>query len=96
MPVIFAQSVIFFPATIASFTKWEWLARMSAYINPSIHFWIYTPIFIAIVIFFAFFYTSIVFNPDETAENMKRSGAIFRAYAQGRKRVSIWIPSSLN
>jgi len=95
MPVIFAQSVIFFPATIASFTKWEWLARLSAYINPSIHFWIYTPIFIAIVIFFAFFYTSIVFNPDETAENMKRSGGYIPGIRPGQE-TSIYMDSVLS
>ena len=43
MPVIFASSVIFFPATIAQFTKWEWLGKASAYVSPQTHFWVYVP-----------------------------------------------------
>ena len=74
MPVIFASSVIYFPATIAQFTQWGWLGKAAGYISPQTHPLVYTPIFVGTVVFFAFFYTSIVFNPDETAENMKRSG----------------------
>jgi len=95
MPVIFASSVIFFPATIAQFTKWEWLAKASGYISPQTHFWIYTPVFIATVIFFAFFYTSIVFNPDETAENMKRSGGYIPGIRPG-KETSIYMDGVLS
>jgi preprotein translocase subunit SecY len=85
MPVIFASSVIYFPATIAQFTRWEWLAKLSGYISYDSHFWIYTPIFVGVVIFFAFFYTSIVFNPDETAENMKRSGGYIPGIRPGKE-----------
>lgn len=85
MPVIFASSIIFFPATIAQFTKWEWLAKASSYLNPSSNFWIYTPIFVGVVIFFAFFYTSIVFNPDETAENLKRAGGYIPGIRPGKE-----------
>jgi len=95
MPVIFASSVIFFPATIAQFTKWEWLAKASAYISPQTHFWIYTPVFVGVVIFFAFFYTSIVFNPDETADNMKKSGGYIPGIRPGRE-TSIYMDSILS
>lgn len=95
MPVIFASSVIFFPATIAQFTKWEWLAKASSYISPQAHFWIYTPVFIAVVVFFAFFYTSIVFNPDETAENMKRSGGYIPGIRPG-KETSVYMDGVLS
>lgn len=95
MPVIFASSVIFFPATIAQFTKWEWLAKASSYISPQAHFWIYTPVFIATVVFFAFFYTSIVFNPDETAENMKRSGGYIPGIRPG-KETSVYMDGVLS
>nr|WP_320133284.1 preprotein translocase subunit SecY [uncultured Holophaga sp.] len=95
MPVIFASSVIFFPATIAQFTQWEWLAKVSSYINPSAHFWYYTPIFVAVVVFFAFFYTSIVFNPDETAENMKKSGGYIPGIRPG-KETSIYMDGILS
>jgi preprotein translocase subunit SecY len=95
MPVIFASSVIFFPATIAQFTRWEWLAKASSYISPQAHFWVYTPIFVGVVIFFAFFYTSIVFNPDETADNMKRSGGYIPGIRPG-KETSIYMDSILS
>jgi preprotein translocase subunit SecY len=95
MPVIFASSVIFFPATIAQFTKWEWLAKAAAWLNPSTHFWIYTPVFVGVVVFFAFFYTSIVFNPDETADNMKKSGGYIPGIRPG-KETSIYMDGILS
>jgi preprotein translocase subunit SecY len=95
MPVIFASSVIFFPATIAQFTRWEWLAKAAAYVSPQTHFWVYTPVFVGVVIFFAFFYTSIVFNPDETADNMKRSGGYIPGIRPG-KETSVFMDSILS
>jgi len=95
MPVIFASSVIFFPATIAQFTHLEWLAKAASYISPQTHFWIYTPVFVGVVIFFAFFYTSIVFNPDETAENMKRSGGYIPGIRPG-KETSVYMDGVLS
>jgi preprotein translocase subunit SecY len=95
MPVIFASSIIYFPATIAQFTQWEWLAKLSGYINYDSHFWIYTPLFVGVVIFFAFFYTSIVFNPDETAENMKRSGGYIPGIRPG-KETSVYMDGILS
>ena len=95
MPVIFASSVIFFPATIAQFTKWEWLGRLSSYVSPQTHFWVYLPVFVGVVIFFAFFYTSIVFNPDETADNMKKSGGYIPGIRPG-KETSVYMDSILS
>ncbi|MDP2874637.1 MAG: preprotein translocase subunit SecY, partial [Holophaga sp.] len=95
MPVIFASSVIFFPATIAQFTKWEWLAKAASYISPQTHFWYYSLIFVVTVVFFAFFYTSIVFNPDETAENMKRSGGYIPGIRPG-KETSVYMDGVLS
>lgn len=95
MPVIFASSVIFFPSTIAQFTKWEWLSKAASYVSPQTHFWYYLPLFVGVVIFFAFFYTSIVFNPDETAENMKKSGGYIPGIRPG-KETSIYMDSILS
>jgi len=95
MPVIFASSVIYFPATIAQFAGWEWLAKLTSYINYDAHFWVYTPVFIGVVVFFAFFYTSIVFNPDETAENMKRSGGYIPGIRPG-KETSVYMDGILS
>jgi preprotein translocase subunit SecY len=95
MPVIFASSVIFFPATIAQFTRWEWLAKGAAYLSPQTHFWIYTPVFVGVTVFFSFFYTSIVFNPDETADNMKKSGGYVPGIRPG-KETSIFLDGILS
>jgi len=95
MPVIFASSIIYFPATIANFAQWEWLAKLSGYISYDSHFWIYTPVFVGTVVFFAFFYTSIVFNPDETAENMKRSGGYIPGIRPG-KETSVYMDGILS
>jgi len=95
MPVIFASSVIFFPATIAQFTKWDWLAKAASYISPQTHFWYYSLVFVVTVVFFAFFYTSIVFNPDETADNMKRSGGYIPGIRPG-KETSVYMDGVLS
>jgi len=95
MPVIFASSVIYFPATIAQFAGWEWLSKLASYINYDAHFWVYTPVFVGVVVFFAFFYTSIVFNPDETAENMKRSGGYIPGIRPG-KETSVYMDGILS
>lgn len=95
MPVIFSQSVIFFPATIAQFFKSEWMMKAAGYLNPQTHFWTYTLVFCAITLFFAFFYTSIVFNPDETAENMKRSGGYIPGIRPG-KETSVFLDGVLS
>jgi preprotein translocase subunit SecY len=68
---------------------------VSGYISYDTHFWVYTPIFVGVVVFFAFFYTSIVFNPDETAENMKRSGGYIPGIRPG-KETSIYMDAILS
>lgn len=95
MPVIFAGSVIAFPATIAQFTKWEWMAKVAGWLSPQAHFWIYTPVFVAVTVFFSFFYTSIIFNPDETAENMKKSGGYIPGIRPG-KETSVYMDGVLS
>ena len=95
MPVIFASSVIFFPATIATFFRAEWLQKFASYLSPQTHFWIYVPVFVGVTVFFSFFYTSIVFNPDETAENMKRSGGYIPGIRPG-KETSIFMDGILS
>ncbi len=95
MPVIFASSMIFFPATIAQFTRWEWLAKGASYLSPQTHFWTYVPVFVGVTIFFSFFYTSIVFNPDETADNMKKSGGYVPGIRPGRE-TSIFLDGILS
>ena len=85
MPVIFALAIINFPAMVARIIKAKWLVTIANHINPETNIWIYISILIVSVMFFAFFYTSIVFNPDETAENMKKSGGYIPGIRPGKE-----------
>ena len=85
IPPIFASSIILFPATIASwFGKadgFSWLNTLALWMQPGQP--LYLLIFAIAVIFFCFFYTAIVFNPKETADNLKRSGAFIPGIRPG-------------
>ena len=77
IPPIFASSIILFPATLAgwfgSSEKMHWLKDMSGALSPGQPIYIF--LFAAAIVFFCFFYTALVFNPKETADNLKKSGA---------------------
>jgi preprotein translocase subunit SecY len=77
IPPIFASSIILFPATLAgwfgSSEHMYWLKDVSAKLSPGQP--LYILLFAAAILFFAFFYTALVFNPKETADNLKKSGA---------------------
>ena len=77
IPPIFASSLILFPATIATWfgtgQAVSWLQRLAASLAPGQP--IYILLYAALIIFFCFFYTSLVFNSRDTADNLKRSGA---------------------
>ena len=77
IPPIFASSIILLPSTVVSwFSKGEgmnWLKDISAALSPGQP--IYIMIYVAAIVFFCFFYTALVFNSRETADNLKRSGA---------------------
>lgn len=87
IPVIFAQSIILFPGAIAKFMSsihgLGWLNGVSlalSYGQPG-----YIVIFAVTVIFFSFFYTALVFNPKETADNLKKSGAFITGIRPGEQ-----------
>lgn len=77
IPPIFASSIILFPATLAgwfgSSDRMSWLKDIGTALSPGQP--IYVLFFAAAIIFFCFFYTALVFNPKETADNLKKSGA---------------------
>ncbi|MBM3468911.1 MAG: preprotein translocase subunit SecY [Alphaproteobacteria bacterium] len=76
IPPIFASSLLLFPATIAGFSAGSpdsWLGTISMYLNHGTP--LYISLYVFMIIFFAFFYTAIVFNPTETAENLRKMGA---------------------
>jgi preprotein translocase subunit SecY len=85
IPVIFASSLLALPALIAQFASptepWViWVGNNLVDPTASLHIALY----IALIIFFAFFYTSITFNPDEVADNMKRYGGFIPGIRAGR------------
>ena len=86
IPPIFASSILTVPLTYAAFNGQnvpEWLQTIVAYIGPTQP--LYFVLYGAMIIFFAFFYTSIVFNPEETAENLKKYGGFIPGIRPGKK-----------
>jgi preprotein translocase subunit SecY len=77
IPPIFASSIILFPATLGqwfgSSENWTWLRDISSTLAPGQP--IYVILYAIAIVFFCFFYTALVFNARETADNLKRSGA---------------------
>ena len=84
---IFASSLILFPATLAGwFTSGDstrWIRDLAAALSPGQP--LYTLLYAALIIFFAYFYTALVFNPKETAENLKKSGAFVPGIRPGEQ-----------
>jgi preprotein translocase subunit SecY len=87
IPVIFGSSLLLLPATIASFAAQGnapgWLTTVTALLGRGQP--LYLALFAAFIIFFAFFYTAIVFNPTETADNLKRSGGFIPGIRPGER-----------
>jgi preprotein translocase subunit SecY len=87
IPPIFASSIILFPATLAgwfgSSESMYWLKDISSKLAPGQP--IYILLFAAAIIFFCFFYTALVFNPKETADNLKKSGAFVPGIRPGEQ-----------
>lgn len=87
IPPIFASSIILFPATLAgwfgSSEHMYWLKDVSAKLSPGQP--LYILLFAAAILFFAFFYTALVFNPKETADNLKKSGAFVPGIRPGEQ-----------
>jgi len=87
IPPIFASSIILFPATLASWfgqgDRMIWLRDLAATLGPGqpVHEILYA----AAIIFFCFFYTALQYNPKETAENLKKSGAFIPGYRPGEQ-----------
>jgi len=86
IPPIFASSLILLPATFATFTKdaegFEWIGDAAALMAPGQA--LYLLAFSFLVAFFCFFYTAIVFNPKETADNLKKAGGFIPGIRPGQ------------
>jgi preprotein translocase subunit SecY len=84
IPIIFAQSIMFLPSTIAQlFPNTDWVQNLVAVWLAPGSFW-YSIIYGLIIIFFGYFYTAIVFNPMEIADNMRRNGGYIPGIRPGK------------
>ncbi len=83
IPVIFASSLLMFPATIGQFLgKGTWLGQLSNYFLPG--GWIYTIMYVLLILFFTYFWTATQFKPEQIASDMKKNGAFIPGIRQGR------------
>jgi preprotein translocase subunit SecY len=86
IPPIFASSILLMPTTVANFNGRnvpDWLQTILTYVGPGRP--LYLLLYSVMIIFFAFFYTSIIFNPEETAENLKKYGGFIPGIRPGKK-----------
>jgi len=85
IPPIFASSLLLLPATIANFQtsqSFGWLGNITAYLAPGRP--LYMLLYVALIVFFCFFYTAIVFNPTETADNLRKYGGFIPGIRPGK------------
>jgi preprotein translocase subunit SecY len=82
IPPIFASSLLMFPATMAQFVKTPWMESLRNAMSLSSP--IYLTLEVILIVFFSFFYTGIVFNPDEVAENLKKYGGFVPGIRAGK------------
>ncbi len=84
IPPIFASSLLLMPMTVIGFSAGsgpEWITNMAAYLGRGQP--VYLILYISMVVFFAFFYTAVVFNPADTADNLKRYGGFIPGIRPG-------------
>jgi preprotein translocase subunit SecY len=85
IPLIFASSLLLMPLTVAGFSGAagpDWLTSVTALLGRGQP--LYLALYISLIIFFTFFYTSIVFNPEDTADNLKKHGGFIPGIRPGR------------
>ncbi|MBX3161932.1 MAG: preprotein translocase subunit SecY [Deltaproteobacteria bacterium] len=82
IPPIFASSILMFPAQIANMAGSGWMQEFASILNPMD--WRYSLIFTTLVMFFSFFYTAVVFNPVDVADNLKKSGGFIPGIRPGK------------
>jgi len=83
IPPIFASSIIAFPATITSFVQVPWVQALGAHLAPGSV--VYTLMYVSMIIFFCFFYTAVVLNPVDMADNMKKYGGFIPGIRPGQR-----------
>ncbi|MGL5692493.1 MAG: preprotein translocase subunit SecY [Peptostreptococcaceae bacterium] len=89
IPVIFASSLLAFPQTIAMFMGADAQSFVQTYLSPNgdIGFWIYRSLEVLLIVFFAYFYTTVSFNTEDIANNMKNNGGFIPGIRPGKPTV---------
>lgn len=82
IPPIFASSILMFPATIANFIPIDYFQKVAAFLRPGAIF--YEVLFALLIIFFCYFYTAVIFNPKDVADNLKKWGGFIPGIRPGR------------
>jgi preprotein translocase subunit SecY len=82
IPPIFASSILMFPGTIANFVKHPWMDTIVGFFQPTSL--VYNLLFVGFIIFFCYFYTAVVFNPVDVADNMKKYGGFIPGIRPGK------------
>lgn len=94
IPVIFASSLLMFPATLGSFVgTGNWIGEVASWISPGST--LYMMLFVVLIIFFTYFWTATQFRPDQIASDMKKNGAFIPGIRQG-KPTQEYLESTMN
>ena len=83
IPPIFASAIIVVPLTFTSFSTLEPVQEIAPYLQHGT--WTYSLLFVGLVVLFSYFYTAIIFNPDEVAENLKKNGGFVPTVRPGKQ-----------
>ncbi len=93
IPIIFASSVLLFPSTIANFFPGVgWLTSLSSFLSAG---WGHITLYAALIVFFTYFYTALVFNPIDLADNLRKNGGFIPGVRPGKQTVH-YIENVLN
>ena len=92
IPIIFASCIIYFPAQLAAIFNVDWLTTFANWCSTGWLNWLLT---VALIVFFAYFYTSMVFNPEETADNIRKQGGFIPGVRPGTATV-LYIKNVIN
>nr|WP_255700539.1 preprotein translocase subunit SecY [Dethiosulfovibrio faecalis] len=82
MPIIFASSILIFPYTVLKFFSGDMAVKLQNMLAPGS--WLYSVLYVALILFFAYFYTAMVFNPSDVANNMKKYGGFILGIRPGK------------
>jgi preprotein translocase subunit SecY len=83
IPPIFASSILLFPAQIANMVNSTWMQQAAQALQPGD--WRYNLVYVLLIIFFCYFYTSVTFNPVDVADNLKKHGGFIPGIRPGKK-----------